>query len=619
MTIGAECDGVSKPDAMTRDAMTPASMTTVDAESLTTPAGLDARATLTRRRLAALIMNAGTWLLVVLITASAVSQGGWTPTAAIMVICVALGAPWPVLGFWNALIGLWQFHGRGPKSNADAAFSALRHDRRPITVNTAVLMTLRNEDPARALLRFKTVKASLDRTADAARFSYFVLSDSDHADVVASEEALIAAWQAADPDRGRIIYRRRTDNKGFKAGNVRDFAERWGDDYEFMLALDADSLMTGDAIVELVRIMQTYPRLGILQSLVVGTPSSSAFARIFQFGMRLGMRTYTMGQAWWIGDCGPFWGHNAVVRIKPYVEYCELGGLIGGKQILSHDQVEAVLMRRAGYEVRVLPAETGSYEDNPPNLLEFMRRDSRWCQGNLQYFRMIGLPGLQPVSRFQLTWAILMFAGVPAWTLFAALLPIMFAQAQNVADFPWHIVAMLYVTLFVMHLSPKLAGIADAILTPGEVRRFGGGVKFMLSAVTEILFSLLLGAVTTIQTSIFMIALVLGKSITWNGQQRDASGLSWRTAFDALWPQLLFGLALYLALAAMSPELLLWSLPLIAGYLLAIPFAVVTASPSVGRFFRRNGIAGIPEDFAPPAEIRALEAGREIRAIEARR
>lgn len=600
MTIGAERDRVSKPDPMTM----------VDAESLTTPAGLDARATLTRRRIAALVLNTATWLLIVLVTASALSHGGSTLTAAAMVVCVALGAPWPILGFWNAVIGLWQLHGTRAKSTGQPPFFALADETQPITVNTAVLMTLRNEAPARALLRLKIVKASLDRTSDAARFSYFILSDSDRDDIVAQEEALIAEWRATDPDRDRIVYRRRDDNEGFKAGNIRDFAMRWGNAYELMLVLDADSLMTGEAVTRLVRIMQAHPRLGILQSLVVGTPSSSAFARMFQFGMRLGMRTYTMGQAWWVGDCGPFWGHNAVVRIKPYVEDCALDGLLGTRQILSHDQVEAVLMRRAGYEVRVLPIETGSYEDNPPSLLEFMRRDNRWCQGNLQYARLIGMPGLKPVSRFQLLWAILMFIGVPAWTLFAALLPIMITHAQNLADFPWHVIEMLYVALIVMHLAPKIAGIADAIMTAGEVRRFGGRARFALTAVTEILFSLVLGTVTTIRTSIFMIALVLGKSIAWNGQERDGAGLSWRGAFEALWPQLLFGVSLYLALAVISPPLLLWSLPLTAGYLLAIPFAVVTASPSIGRFFRRHGIAGIPEDFAPPAEIRALEAGR---------
>lgn len=599
MTIGAERGLGSKSDAMA----------VFEVQSLTTPAGIDARATLARRRAVVLALNVVTWLLVVIAVAYLLSSAGWTITAAVMVLCVALGAPWPVLGFWNAVIGLWQLHGRRARSAGPDAFYVIGDDPPPLTVNTAVIMTLRNEDTQRALRRLKTVKASLDRTTDAARFSYFILSDSDRADIAEKEEALVAGWRATDPDGDRIVYRRRTENAGFKAGNVRDFALGWGAGYELMLTLDADSLMTGDAVVDLVRIMQKYPRIGILQSLVVGTPSSSAFARIFQFGMRLGMRTYTMGQSWWVGDCGPFWGHNAVVRIKPFVEHCNLEGLLGSEQILSHDQIEAVLMRRGGYEVRVLPVETGSYEDNPPDLLEFMRRDARWCQGNLQYVRLLGLKGLKPVSRFQLLWAILMFLGVPAWALFATLSPLMLLHAQNAVAFPWHGIEMLYVALLLMHLAPKLAGIVDAILTPGEVRRFGGAARFSLSAAMEIIFSLLLGAIATVRTSIVMLAHLLGTSISWSSQRRDSAGLSWRVALEALWPQLLFGSVLFAALAAISPAALLWSLPLTAGYLLAVPFAVITASPAAGRALRDHGIAGIPEDFAPPAEILEVGAG----------
>jgi membrane glycosyltransferase len=600
MTIGAKRDAMCECDSEAAHS----------AQSLTTPAGLEAIATLNARRRLVLILNLTTWALIVFFAAIILSSGGWTVIGAAMLVCVAFGAPWSVLGFWNALIGLWQLHGRRAKSHDVTAFYVPEDDRPPLTVNTAVLMTLRNEDPSRAMLRIKTIKASLDRTSEGARFSYFILSDSNRDDIARQEEAEVAAWRDADPDRDRIVYRRRADNVGFKAGNVRDFTKRWGSDFELMLALDADSLMTGTAIIDLVRIMQKYPRIGILQSLVVGTPSSSAFARMFQFGMRLGMRTYTIGQAWWVGDCGPFWGHNAAVRVKPFVEHCGLGGLLGSTQILSHDQVEAVLMRRAGYEVRVLPIEAGSYEDNPPDALEFMRRDVRWCQGNMQYSRLIGLKNIRPVSRFQLLWAMLMFTGVPAWAFFAALVPLAILHAQSIPNFPWHAAETLYAVLLTMHLAPKLAGIIDAVITPGEVRRFGGPLRFGLSAIIEILFSLVLGAVTTIRTSIFMIALLFGRSTVWNGQRRDGEGVTWRAAFEALWPQLLFGLSLFVSLGVISPAALIWSLPVTIGYLLAIPFVVLTASPAVGRFFRRNGIAGIPEDFDPPPEIRAVQAGR---------
>jgi membrane glycosyltransferase len=577
---------------------------------LTTPAGLQSIDVLTRRRQIVFALNLVTYAGLLWAAAKVLGAGGWTWVDVVLFVCFAAGTPWTVLGFWNALIGLWLLHFRGDSRAEVAPYAAAADASTPLRIKTAVFMTLRNEDPERAILRLRTIKASVDATGEGGAFSWFVLSDTNDPAVAAAEEKAVEAWKAADPDRDRIVYRRRTDNAGYKAGNVRDFCARWGADYTLMLPLDADSLMSGEQVVRLARMMQAHPKIGILQSLVVGMPSKSAFARIFQFGMRHGMRSYTMGQAWWVGDCGPFWGHNAVVRIKPFYEQCDLPILPGspplGGHVLSHDQVEATLMRRAGYEVRVLPEERGSWEENPPTMLEFARRDVRWCQCNMQYLKLLNLPGLYPMSRFQLVWAILMFIGIPAWTLMIALLPVAAWQAREIEDFPVNLAIGLYATFFTMYLMPKLAGLADVVLTRGGVKRYGGWLRFVPSAAIEIAFSFLQGAVSTIRTSIFMIGLLFGRSVVWGGQSRDARGLSWVDAARNLWPQTLFGILVCGALIAVAPAVFWWSLPLTAGYLLAIPFAVVTADPSVGRVLQRLGLCGIPEDFAPPAEVKAV-------------
>ena len=264
---------------------------TVSQPSLSVPTGLQANAELNRRRLIMLALNVVTWVAMMWVAARILGAGGWTLLDVVLLACFAAGTPWTVLGFWNALIGLWLLHVHKDPLTEVAPFAAAGDAATPVTTRTAIFMTVRNEDPARAIRRLQTIKASVDATGYGAAFSYFILSDTSDAAVGAAEEAGVAAWKAADPDGQRITYRRRTDNTGFKAGNVRDFCERWGRDFEVMLPLDADSLMSGDAIVRLVRMMQAHPKLGILQSLVVGMPSSSAFARIFQFGMRHGMRS----------------------------------------------------------------------------------------------------------------------------------------------------------------------------------------------------------------------------------------------------------------------------------------------------------------------------------------
>ncbi len=581
--------------------------------SLTTPAGLQSIDVLARRRRLVLGINLASYLGLLWWASRILGAGGWTWVDGALFAGFALGTPWAVLGFWNALIGLWLLHFRGHDAWREVApYAAAGNAATSLFVKTAIFMTLRNEDARRAIARFRIVAESLERTGEGAAFSYFILSDSNNAEVIAAEAEAVAAWRAATSEPERIVYRRRTDNVGYKAGNVRDFCSRWGDQFSLMLPLDADSLMSGEEIVRMVRMMQAHPKIGILQSLVVGMPSASAFARIFQFGMRHGMRSYTMGQAWWVGDCGPFWGHNALVRIAPFRDACDLPILPGkpplGGHVLSHDQVEATLMRRAGYEVRVLPEEVASFEENPPTMLEFARRDVRWCQGNMQYLKLLDLPGLYPMSRFQLLWAILMFVGIPAWTLMIALLPLAAWQAQAVADFPLTAAKALYVTFFIMYLMPKIAGLADAMLSRGGVARYGGWLRFSASAALELVFSFLQGAVSTIRTSIFMLGLIFGKSVVWGGQVRDAQRLSWREAARHLWPQTLFGVVICGALGVIAPGVLLWSLPLTAGYLLAVPFAVITADPAFGRALQRLGLCGIPEDFRPPPVITAMRA-----------
>jgi membrane glycosyltransferase len=580
--------------------------------SLTTPTGLQTNADLANRRRIVIALNVVTYLAMLWVAARVLGHGGWSLIDVIMFVCFAAGTPWTVLGFWNAIIGLWLLHWHKDPIAEVAPYAAAGDAQTPITIKTAIFMTVRNEDPTRAILRLKTVKASVDATGQGAAYSYFILSDTNKDDVAAIEEKAFADWKAADPDGARLTYRRRTDNKGYKAGNVRDFCDRWGREYELMLPLDADSVMSGDAIIKLTRMMQAHPKIGILQSLVVGMPSQSAFARIFQFGMRHGMRSYTMGQSWWVGDCGPFWGHNALVRIKPFTEQCDLPVLPGnpplGGHVLSHDQVEATFMRRAGYEVRVLPIENGSWEENPPTMLDFAQRDVRWCQGNMQYTKLLDTPGLYPMSRFQLVWAILMFIGIPAWTVMIALLPLAAWQAQGIADYPVGLAIFLYMLFFTMYLMPKIAGLIDAVMTKGGVARYGGPVRFVAGAALELVFSFLQGAVSTIRTTIFMIGLAFGKSVVWGGQSRDAYGISWKTAFENLWPQTLFGVIVCGLLLAIAPAVFWWSLPLTAGYLVAIPFAVITASPALGRLFAKIGLAGIPEDFDAPKEVTAVLA-----------
>jgi len=479
-----------------------------------------------------------------------------------------------------------------------------------IAARTAILVCIRNEAPERVVRNLKPLLAGLASAGAAHRFHAFVLSDTANPELAAAEEARILAFAAEWRDRLAVTYRRRSQNTGFKAGNIRDFCAQWGADYDFALTLDADSFMSADAVLRLVRIMQGDQKLGIVQSLVVGLPSTSAFARLFQFGMRLGMRSYTIGSAWWQADCGPYWGHNALVRLGPFMAHCALpelpAGVLGG-QILSHDQIEAVLMRRAGYEVRVLPIEDHSWEENPATLLEFIRRDLRWCQGNLQYLHLLRLPGLRPVSRYQLVFAILMFLGSPAWIALLVLGTLAAAAAPTPAAFIRADAGIaLFIATMIMWLSPKLATFIDVITRPKERWSFGGTARFLASAAAETLFSLLLAPIMWFGHTLFLARLPFTRAVGWAAQVRDDHAVPLALACRALWPHTLVGVGAIALLAFTHPAAIPYALPLAAGLALSIPLAVITAWHPVGSALLRLGIGRLPEETAAPVALDAL-------------
>jgi membrane glycosyltransferase len=568
-------------------------------------------ALLTRRRLLFFTLVGLSIVGLIGLLVVALSPGGFDAVDLLLVVLFAVTLPWSVIGFWNATIGfLIMRFARDPVATVTPAAARVRGDE-PIVASTALLVCIRNEPAAQVARYLEPLLEGLAARGVGSHFHAYVLSDTDDSAIAAAEEARFAALAGGWSERIAITYRRRTQNAGFKAGNIRDFCERWGAQHDFAIVLDADSLMTAAAVTRLVRIMQADPQLGILQSLVTGLPSTSAFARIFQFGMRLGMRSYTIGSAWWQGDCGPYWGHNAIIRLAPFMAYCHFPALperafVSGS-VLSHDQIEAVLMRRAGYDVRVLPEEGASFEQNPPTLIEFIRRDLRWCQGNMQYWHFLLLPGLKTVSRYQLVFALLMFLGSPAWIGLLVIGTAGVAWTGSPADLirpaAGHAVFALVLMLW---FAPKIATVIDVLTRPELRAAFGGGTRFVAGVVTDTIFFLLLAPIMWFAHTVFLGRLLRGSSIGWAAQARDDHEVPLVHAIRHLWPHTLLGLGTLIVLGLTVPAAIPYALFIAGGPLLSIPLAVVTASPRVGRLLVTIGLGRLPEETAPPPELRAL-------------
>jgi len=563
------------------------------------------------RRLLFAVLFAATMAGSLALAALALAPGGLGLIDVMLLALFAVTLPWMVAGFWNAVIGfLIMRFSADPTAAVMPTAAGICGDER-VTASTAILLCIRNELPERMIRNVEPMLAGLDAAGCGARFHLYVLSDTSDAEIASNEEKCFAALTSRWRERVAVTYRHRALNTGYKAGNIRDFCERWGGQYDFAVTLDADSLMTSSAVLRLVRIMQADPRLGILQGLVAGLPSTSAFARVFQFGMRLGMRSYTIGSAWWQGDCGPYWGHNAVLRLEPFIAHCALPVLsrLGteDRHILSHDQIEAALMRAAGYDVRVLPQEDLGWEKNPPTLLEFIRRDLRWCQGNMQYWRFLFLPGLRPVSRYQLALAILMFIGSPAWTGLLVLGTLAVAFSDTPRSFIRPDAGMaLFVCVLVMWFSPKIASAIDILAHPELRHGFGGAGLFILNYVIETVYSILLCPILWVGHTIFLAGLLFGREIGWIGQTRDDHAVPLTLALHNLWPHTLVGCATLSLLAITQPSAIPYALFLAGGPALAVPFAMMTAWPPIGRFAARIGIGRLPEETARPAVLLEL-------------
>ncbi|MBN8927528.1 MAG: hypothetical protein BGO51_24535 [Rhodospirillales bacterium 69-11] len=505
------------------------------------------------------------------------APGGWTVAKALMLAGFAGVAPWLGLCAANGLIG--------------AALARVR-PAGAIAVGTlprcVLAVTVRDEDMGAVLPPLLRLLDGLDGFGGGGAFTGWILSDTADPDLALAEARAVAAHP-------RLRYRRRARNDGFKAGNLMEFLDHHAGDATVMVVLDADSEMTPAAVLRLVRTLQAEPHLAIVQHLTVGLPAASGFPRLFQFGMRAGMRSWARALAWWQGDEACYWGHNAAIRIAPFRAHGRLAPLPDGSTILSHDQIEAAQLAGAGWGVRLLPEEDGSFEANPPALPEFIRRELRWLAGNFQYGPLLRHPALRPMGRWQLVQAMLLFGSTPFYLVFllgAALA----AATDRVSGFPaGSALALALGWLWVLY-SPKWLSYAEILLSPRERARYGGGRRVVTGIAAETVFTLLLDPVTTVAKTIGTVRLALGAPAAWAPQNRSARGVRWAEALRLLWPQTLLGLGVFGAFAQAGWHAVVWALPFVGGLVLSVPFCVLTAAPGFGRWLRERGVAAVPEE-----------------------
>jgi len=572
------------------------------------------------RRLVLLFLMLGQTALATYYMARVLPYQGTKPLEIALLSLFALLFCWVSAGFWTAMTGfLVLARGKDPY-----LISKMAKDDVPIApdARTAIVMPICNENVARVFAGLRATVESLDRTPYADRFDFFVLSDSSISDTCADE---VSAWTElckAINGFGRIFYRRRQRRVRRKSGNIDDFCRRWGKDYRYMIVLDADSVMSGDCLVKLTQAMEASPDAGIIQTAPRAAGRDTLYARIQQFSTRVYGPLFTAGLHYWQLGESHYWGHNAIIRVKPFMDHCALA-LLPGKgtfsgEILSHDFIEAALMRRSGWKVWIAYDLDGSYEEMPPNLLDELKRDRRWCQGNLMNFRLFLSRGMHVVHRAVFVTGVMAYLSAPFWLLFLILSTGLLAQhtLTEPAYFtePWQLfpiwpqwhpekaLALFSATATLLFL-PKILSVL--LVCMHGAKQFGGVVRLFASLLIEMFFSMLLAPVRMLFHTHFVVAAFMGWALRWKSPAREDSETTPAEAFRHHGFHTLVGLVWGGGIFWLNPTFLPWLLPIVGSLVVAIPVSVYSSKVSHGVRFRSKRLFVIPEEVNAPVELMA--------------
>lgn len=499
----------------------------------------------------------------------------------------------------------------------------------PLNVRTALLMPTYNEDPERLVAGLQAIYESVAATGQLDCFDFFILSDTTRPEV---REAEIRAFEGLRERLGggpHLYYRRRSNNAERKAGNIAEWVRRFGGDYPQMLILDADSLMTGEVIVKLSDAMARHPDTALIQTLPMIVNGNTLFARMQQFAGRVYGPVIAYGIAWWHGAESNYWGHNAIIRTAAFAAHAGLPELRGrkpfGGTVLSHDFVEAALMRRGGWALHMIPGLIGSYEEGPPSLTDMLVRDRRWCQGNLQHAAVLPAKGLHWVSRMHLMIGIGHYFTAPMW---AMLMLISMAIPLDRANFfSWESIRLpgfspsaywrdqdpdrafwVFVVTMTVLLAPKLMGYIATVIDRETRRGCGGAIRMFVSMLVETVLAALMAPVTMYVQSRGVAEVLSGKDSGWESQRRDDGTLPLSGLLRSYGGLSLFGALVGTMAYLVSPSLAAWMSPVILGLVISIPVVALTSARTPGRWLKRIGIFATPEEkIPPPVLVRASE------------
>lgn len=499
--------------------------------------------------------------------------------------------------------------------------------------STAILIPVYNEEPYRVRAAIEVMRAELLQKAPG-KFAFFILSDTNRAEAWVREEAAFLDIVNGNLKQCPVYYRRRQDNRERKAGNIADWVQNWGGAYEAMLVLDADSIMSGDSLLCLSSRLAAAPGVGLIQSLPTIVRAQTLYGRLQQFANQCFGPIYAEGLSAWHGLSSNFWGHNAIIRTKAFAESCSLPIIKGkppfGGHVLSHDFIEAAMLRRSGWGVRFDTDIKHSYEEAPPSLVDVLIRDRRWCQGNLQHTPFMFAQGFVLPTRLHIFSGIMSYLSAVFWLLLIIVGLAIAVQATvvrpeyfaNPSLFPtWPVfdaerALRLFFVSMALVLAPKAFGWLTSLLHIRRCLQFGGPLLLTLSTLFEVLVSALYAPILMVSQFGVVVAVLRGKDSGWMPQSRDDGALSWSAVARTHFGHTLFGMSLSVIALMLSKQLFLWLLPITAGLMLSIPLSWLSGGINRSRLINRLGMLRVPDEKKPASILDRLQHTTENMAAD---
>lgn len=565
-----------------------------------------------------LLASTASWVM-----ADLLWRGGITRLELAMLIIFMILFTSVALGFVQAWIGFVILLCR-PRPSVPDVGEGLLPEELPVT---AIVMPIFNEDVASVFLGLQSIYRSVEKTGCISRFDFFVLSDSDDPNKWIEEELAWVELCRKLNGFGRIFYRKRKIPLNCKSGNVSDFCRRWGSNYRHMVILDADSIMTGESLVQLVRLMEDNPRAGIIQTAPVQALSKTFFGRFMQFSVSAYGPIFQAGLNYWQVNDGNYWGHNAIIRVAPFMAHCALPDLPASKtpraKFISHDYVEAALMRRGKYEVWLAEGLMGSYEGGPPTLIDQAKRDRRWCRGNLQHSWLLFSPSFSAINRTHLFLGVMSYLNSPLWLLFMILGTIqMWVMSTTARRFDYDVglsrvldiggdrlALILAIATLLMLFIPKLLSLTLLLIDRRKAASFGGHVRAVISVFLEHFISIMTAPLCMLFNTQAVVGLLIGKKASWLAQRRGGclEGGALKEAVVTHGLHTLIGLSWGWVAYRLAPGFFWWMSPIFLGLICSIPLSTFFSSQTIGEKLKRLRLFLTPHEHICPPELAALD------------